>query len=225
MELTDEIVAAGDGRQLAALVAAAGMSPRDVEAVLRAQVPAIAARIHERAAADEAELDAIFDIVEAGEAEDYLEDPRALTSRAAVRDGEDILAHLFGSLEAARAEAGAPPGMAPELAARLMTWSAVLCVAAMSRRWRTEALPAMQAASSGGEGLLALLVRTIVTALLRALKSALLPRRRRSRAPYSRRYRRHRRKRRSRRTRRSRRRRRRDISILEDILGKALRGR
>ncbi len=223
MELVEHIISAGSGRPLAALAAAAGISPREMEQVLRAQVPAIAARIHQRAAADEAELEAIFDILEAGEAEDYLEKPRALTSRAAVRDGEDILAHLFGSLDAARRQAPAPPGMAPELAGRLMTWSALLCVAAMSRRWRTEALPAM--ASSGDGGILSLLVQAIVSGLLRALKSALLPRRRR-RTPYSRRYRRHRRRTSRRRTsrRHSRRRRRRNVSILEDIIGQVLRG-
>ncbi len=231
MELLDVITSANGGQQTAAIAAAAGIGPGELNDLLARQVPAIARRIHEKARGDEAELEAIFDILEDGEAEDYLTSPRTLTSRAATVDGEDILEHLYGSVEEAARVArdlGAPRGMEPQLAARLMTYSAVLTVAAMSRRYRAEVLPAAQMAQgSSGGGLVAMLVQAIIAGLIRALKNALLPRRR-SRARYSTRYRRRRRKstrsrsrRRSTRSRRSRRSR----SILEDILSDVLRGR
>jgi len=227
MELVEHVITANGGRQVAAIAAAAGISPQEMERLLRLQVPVIAARIRERAAEDEAELEAVFDLLEDGEAEEYLQKEREITTRDAVADGEDILEHLYGSLEAARAAAPVPEDMSPELAARLMTFSAVLTVAAMTRRYRTEVLPAMSAAASGGEaggGLLALLVSALIDGLIKGLSRALLPRRRRRRTRYSYRYRRTRRRtgRRRGRRRTSRRRRRRSSSVLEDVLGNVL---
>ncbi len=227
MELVEHVITANSGRQAAAIAAAAGISPQEMEHLLRLQVPAIAARIHERAGNDEAELEAVFDLLEDGEAEEYLQKEREITTRDAVADGEDILEHLYGSLEAARTAAPVPEGMSPELAARLMTFSAVLTVAAMTRRYRTEILPAMSAAAAGSGregGILSLLIAALIDGLIKGLTRALLPRRRRRRTRYSYRYRRRRRRssRRSYRRRASRRRRRRSSSVLEDILGNVL---
>ncbi len=229
MELVEHVITANGGRQVAAIAAAAGISPQEMEQLLHLHVPAIAARIHERAGNDEAELEAVFDLLEDGEAEEYLQKEREITTRDAVADGEDILEHLYGSLEAARAAAPVPEGMPQELAARLMTFSAVLTVAAMTRRYRTDVLPAMSAsaAASGKSatgGLLALLISALIDGLVKGLARALLPRRRRRRTRYSSRYRRRRRsssRRRKRRT--SRRRRRRNSSVLEEVLGNVLR--
>ena len=228
MELIEHIITANGGQQTAAIAAAAGLAPRDFEAVLRAQVPVIARRIHERTESDEAELEAIFDLLEDGEAEEYLRKPRALTSHEAVDDGEDILAHLFGSPEEAARAAPAPKDVDPALAGRLMTYSAVLTVAAMSRRYRAEALPAARLDDSGegkGAGILSIIISALIAGLVKGLSRALLPRRRRRRR-YSTRYRRHRRRtrRRTTRRRRTRRARRRGTSILKDILGQVLRG-
>ncbi len=227
MELVEHVITANSGLQVAAIAAAAGISPEEMKLLLRLQVPAIATRIHERAGNDEAELEAVFDLLEDGEAEEYLQKEREITTRDAVADGEDILEHLYGSLEAARAAAPVPEGMSPELAARLMTFSAVLTVAAMTRRYRTEILPAMSAsASSGGSegGIISLLIAALIDGLVKGLARALLPRRRRRRTRYSYRYHRRRRRthRRSYRRRTSRRRHRRTSSILEDVLGNVL---
>ncbi len=231
MNIVEHIITANGGRQTAAIAAAAGIGTGDFEALLRRQAPLIARRIHQRAREDAAELETIFDILEEGEAEEYLRSPRALTSRAAVEDGEDILAHLFGSAGAARAEAqaaGIPEGTGPELAGRLMTYSAVLTVAAMSRRRRAEVLPALSSAdaSTAGGGLIAMIAAALMEGLVRGLKKALLPRRRRRRR-YSARYRRNARRRARGRSRPRRRRRAapRDRSVLEEILRGVLKGR
>ncbi len=233
MELVEHIITANGGQQIAAIAAAAGIGPHDFEAVLRAQVPVIARRIHDAAGDDEAELEAIFDILEDGEAEDYLNTPKALTSREAVEDGEDILTHLFGSMEEAARTAPVPENMEPELAGRLMTFSAVLTVAAMSRRYRAEILPAAKLDGEGDTreqgGILSIIISALIAGLVRGLRKALLPRRRRRRR-YSSRYRYHRRRTTRRRTTRRRKRRssrrasRRGASILKDILGQGLRG-
>jgi len=238
MELIDHIRQAQGGRLIALLGAAAGLDPYAAEAMLRRQLPVIARRIDAVAAEDPAAMEALFDIVEEGEAEEYLEDIRALTSRAAVKDGEELLEHLFGSLEAARAaalEAGVPEGTSQEVAARFFTYTAVLAVAAMSRRWRADVMPALSAATGGDGGLAGAggalaggLVATVIAALIDGLVKGLLkglrPRRRR-RTRYARRYRRYTsRRRRGRRTSRRRRRTRRDRGLLEEILGQVLKG-
>ena len=235
-ELLDRISAANNGAQLTALASAAGLQPEHLAALLRKQVPEVALRIHARAAEDEAELDAIFDILEDGEAARYLSDPRYLTSRAAVEDGEDILAHLYGSLDKARAairDEDIPEGVSRQQAERLFTYAATLAVAAMSERYQREVAPALglmgggvTAASGASGGLLATIINALVQGLLRGLRNALLPRRRRR---YSRRYRRYsrsyRRRGYSRRRSYRRRRRRRRRSTLERVLGDLLKGR
>ena len=235
-ELLDRITSAGNGAQLAALATAAGLRTEELAALLRKQVPEVALRIHARAADDEAELDAIFDILEDGEAVRYLADPRYLTSRAAVADGEDILAHLYGSLDKARAtirDEDIPEGVSRTQAERLLTWAATLTVAAMSERYQREVAPALglmgggvTAASGASGGLLATVLNALLQGLVRGLRDALLPRRRRR---YSRRYRRYSRsyRRRGYARRRSyrRRRRRRSRNTLERVLGDLLKGR
>lgn len=236
MELIDHIRQAQGGRLVALLGAAAGLDPHAAEALLRLQVPVIARRIDAVTAEDPAALETLFDIVEEGEAEAYLEDIRTLTSRAAVKDGEELLTHLFGSLESARRaaiEAGVPNGVSLEVAARFFTFAAVLAVAAMSRRWRTDVMPAFTAGRSreahsagmGGTlagGLLATVIAALVDGLIQGLLRGLRPRRRR-RTRYARRYRRHATRRRYPR-RRSRRRHRRDRDLLTAILGQVLKG-
>ena len=236
-ELLDRITSAGNGAQLAALATAAGLQPEQLAALLRKLVPEVALRIHARAADDEAELDAIFDILEDGEAARYLSDPRYLTSRAAVEDGEDILAHLYGSLDKARAmlcDEDLPAGINRAQAEKLFTYAATLTVAAMSERYQQEVAPALglmgtdalAATGRASGGLLSMLIAALVQGIVRALRNALLPRRRRR---YSRRYRRYsssyRRRGYSRRRSYRRRRRRRRRSTLEQVLGDLLKGR
>ena len=97
---------------------------------------AIARRLSARVAVEPAEHEVLLDVVARGDFERYLDDPRALFGRAAVRDGEDVLAYAYGSVEAAREEAtalGPPPGLDRDVFARLMTLAASLVLAAMAR--------------------------------------------------------------------------------------------
>jgi hypothetical protein len=238
MDLMEHIRQGQGGRLPALLGAAAGLQPWQAEDLLRRQLPLITQRIEELTTRDEAAREALFDIVDHGEAEDYLNDVRALTSRAAVRDGEELLEHFFGSLQQARARArnaGAPPEVPVELAERFFTYSAVLAVAAMSRRWRMEVMPALRREPAKGTGaagpaaalaggLLGTVLAALIDGLIRGLLKGLRPRRRR-RAPYARRYRRHSRRRSRRRTGRARRRSRRRAGLrLEEIITEILKG-
>jgi hypothetical protein len=97
---------------------------------------AIARRLSARVAVEPAEHEVLLDVVARGGFESYLDDPRALFGRGAVRDGEDLLAYAYGSVEAAREEAkkvGSPRWLDRDVFARLMTLAASLVLAAMAR--------------------------------------------------------------------------------------------
>jgi len=102
----------------------------------------IARRLSARVTLEPAEHEVLLDVVARGGFERYLDDPRALFGREAVRDGEDLLTYAFGSLEAAREEAkavGPPPGLDRDVFARLMTLAASLVLAAMARKLEQQA--------------------------------------------------------------------------------------
>ena len=103
---------------------------------------AIARRLSARVAIEPAEHEVLLDVVARGGFERYLDDPRALLGREAVRDGEDLLTYAYGSVDAAREEArvvGPPPGLDSDVFARLMTLAASLVLGAMARKLEQQA--------------------------------------------------------------------------------------
>jgi hypothetical protein len=102
---------------------------------------ALAQRLSVRAA-DPGEQEVVLDAVARGGYQRALDDPRILFGRDGVRDGEEALAYLYGSLEAARAEAraiGPPAGIEMEVFARLTTLAALLLLAGLARRLEQQA--------------------------------------------------------------------------------------
>jgi hypothetical protein len=115
---------------------------------------AIARRLSARVAVEPAEHEVLLDVVARGGFERYLDDPRALFGRKAVRDGEDLLAYVYGSVEAAREEAraGGPAaeGLDRDVFARLMTLAASLLLAAMARKLEQQARASSAVAGPAG---------------------------------------------------------------------------
>lgn len=113
----------------------------------------IARRLSARVAVEPAEHEVLLDVVARGDFERYLDDPRALFGRHAVRDGEDLLTYVYGSVEAAREEAnavGPPPGLDRDVFARLMTLAASLVLAAMARKLEQQARASAAVAGPAG---------------------------------------------------------------------------
>jgi len=189
MEILDIIAAGQGGGLITRLGAAAGVDAATARAALDRLAPDIAQRIAARAR-DPQEFEHLLDVLEEGEADAYLDSPRALLSRAATRDGEDILAHLYGSLDAARREAtiiGAPAGMKAAVFERFMTFAAALVLAAMTRRNKMLAMPAAASQSVASQGgIVAMLIDAVVKGLVDGFKRAMLPRRRRASTTYGR---------------------------------------
>ena len=183
MEILDIIASAQGGALVTHLAAAAGVDQETARAALDRLVPEIARRIAEKAT-DPDEYEHLLGVVDDSEADDYLDNPRTLLSRSATKDGEDILAYLYGSLDAARREAariGAPPGMKKPTFEALMTFAAALVLAAMTRRSKTLAMPAAGLVGGAGGGIASVLIGAVVKGLVDGMKRALVPRRRRTR--------------------------------------------
>jgi hypothetical protein len=126
----------------------------------------IARRLSARVAVEPAEHEVLLDVIARGGFECYLDDPRALFGRAAVRDGEDVLAYAYGSVEAAREEAkavGPPQGLDRDVFARLMTLAASLVLAAMARKMEQQARKG--SAVAGPAGVLKELGQTVMRGL------------------------------------------------------------
>ena len=137
-ELIDIILASNQGRTAGALGLAGGYSTDTAEKALKTLVRDIGHRMAMKAQ-DPEELELILDVIEAGEHDDYLTNPDSLLSRDAVQEGEEILAHVYGSLERARTVARSlrrPHGMTEDKMERLMSLAATLSVAAMVARGR-----------------------------------------------------------------------------------------
>jgi hypothetical protein len=136
MSLMGLIAAAQQGLLIATVGAVVGVEESVARAALERLLRLIARRLGERAA-DRGEHDVLLDVIARGGFQRYLDDSRVLFGRNAVRDGEQVLDYLYGSLEAARAEArtvGPPEGLDADVFVRLMTLAATLLLAALARR-------------------------------------------------------------------------------------------
>lgn len=183
MQILDIIASAQGGHLVTHLAAAAGVDQETARSALDRLVPEIARRIADKAG-DPDEREHLLAVVDDSEADDYLDTPRTLLSRTATKDGEDILAYLYGSVASARREAariGTPPGMEEQTFEALMTFAAVLVLAAMTRRNKRLAMPAAGLLWSANGGVAAALVGAVVKGLVDGMKRALVPRRRRTR--------------------------------------------
>jgi hypothetical protein len=136
MSLLALIAASQNGLLIRAVGSVIGVDEPVARDALERLLATIAERLGARAA-DPAEHDILLDVIASGSFQRYLDDPRALFGRDAVRDGEVLLAYLYGSVEAARQRAravGPPAGLDGEVFARLMTLAASLLLGAMARR-------------------------------------------------------------------------------------------
>jgi hypothetical protein len=136
------VIAAGQqGLLFHAVGGAIGVDEPVAHDALERLLRVLARRLSARAA-DPREHEILLDVIARGDFGRFIDDPRALLGRAAVRDGEQILAYLYGSVEAARKEAkaiGPPEGLDVEMFARLTTLAASLLLGAMARQLEQQA--------------------------------------------------------------------------------------
>ncbi len=215
LELVDIVLASNDGKTAGALAMAGGFSADAADKALRTQIREIGSRMAIRAR-DPEELQLLLDVIEAGEHDDYLNEVDAILSREAIEEGEEILAHVYGTVERARTISRSlrkPHGINAEQFERLMSVTATLCVAALVRRGQQTWLPAV-----GVESAASTFWSELVGAVIKGVTHVPAKRRRRrSRATYANSY-----KRSKKRTRQRNKSRRKTTPNLGDIFGELL---
>lgn len=158
---------------------------------MRQLCPAIAARLKEKAAADESLFQTLLELIEDGGQGSPLDDAEALAGAEAIADGNAILDDIYGSRNAAMValrEAG--PAIPERELSKLAPISATAVVAALAAANRplglsSTALPA--SGRSAGEGFIGALVSAIIAGIVSALARQFRTRsRRRSGTGYAR---------------------------------------
>lgn len=154
--------------------------------------PAIAARLKQKAEADEGLFETLLDLVEDSGQGSPLDDPEALTNAEAISDGNAILDDIYGSRNAAMvALREADPTIPERELSKLAPISATAVVAALAAANRPMALSAAalpaSSAGSAGQGFVSALISAIIAGIVAALTKKLrTPARRRSTTSYAR---------------------------------------
>lgn len=191
MSLMSMLDQAQGGGLYAAVAKAVDLDAEQTRKAMGKLCPAIAERLHARAAQDEEVFQSLLDLIADNGAGNPLDDAEALTGAEAISDGNAILDDVFGSRSAAMAGLrAADPSLPERELAKLAPISATAVVAALAQANKPLALaaePLSAAGAASGQGffsaLIAALVAGIVSALTRKLTAST---RRRSRTTYSR---------------------------------------
>lgn len=182
MTLLDE---AQGGRLFANVARSLDLDEAQTGKAMRKLCPAIAARLKQKADADDSVFQTLLDIVEDAGQGSHLADPEALTSLEAISDGNAILDDIYGSRNAAMvALREADPSIPERELSKLAPISATAVVSALAAANRPMALSAgaePARASSAGEGFVSAFISAIVAGIIAALTKKLrTPSRRRS---------------------------------------------
>lgn len=191
MSLMSMLDQAQGGGLYAAVAKAVDLDAEQTRKAMGKLCPAIAERLHARAAQDEEVFQSLLDLIADNGAGNPLDDAEALTGAEAISDGNAILDDVFGSRSAAMAGLrAADPSLPERELAKLAPISATAVVAALAQANKPLALaaePLSAAGAASGQGffsaLIAALVAGIVSALTRKLTAST---RRRNRTTYSR---------------------------------------
>ena len=189
MALLDILTQAQGGAFYANAGRAVGIPPDQAKAALDALCPAIAVKLRQTAENEET-LDALLEIIEDGDGDAFLDDPALIGDPEVAKDGNAILADVYGTKTSALKEAqGLAPGLDKKALATLTAIAASSVVAALARSQRQSAMmPAIgvqQAASSGGGGLLGTIVSAVLEGAIKGAVRELTPRPKRRRTSYA----------------------------------------
>ncbi|PZF75777.1 hypothetical protein DK847_16255 [Aestuariivirga litoralis] len=190
MSLMSMLDQAQGGRLYALVARSVDLDAGQTQKAMGRLCPAIAERLHARAARDEELFQSLLDLIADNGASNPLEDAEALTGAEAVSDGNAILDDVFGSRSAAMAALRAADASLPERElAKLAPLSATAVVAALAQANRPLALaagPLPAAGAASGQGFFSALIAAIIAGIVSALTKKLTASTRRRRTTYSR---------------------------------------
>lgn len=177
MSLMSMLDRAQGGRLYAAVARSVDLDEAQTRKAMAKLCPAIAERLHARAAQDEELFQSLLDLIADNGAGSPLDDVEQLTGSEGLSDGNAILDDVFGSRSAAMAALrSADPSIPERELAKLAPISATAVVAALAQSNTalglvSEPLPAAGAAS--GQGFFGALIGAIVAGIIGALSKKL----------------------------------------------------
>ncbi|MBL8894795.1 MAG: DUF937 domain-containing protein [Rhizobiales bacterium] len=189
MALLDILEQAQGGAFYANAGRAVGILPEEAKTALDALCPAIAVKLRQTAENEET-LDALLEIIEDGNGDAFLDDPALISDPEVAKDGNAILADVYGTKTSAlKAAQALAPGLDKKALATLTAIAASSVVAALARSQRQSAMmPAIgvqQAAGTGGGGLLGTIVSAVLEGAIKGAVRELTPKPKRRRTSYA----------------------------------------
>ena len=188
MAILDILSSAQNGGFFATAGRAAGLSEADARVAISALAPAIATKLKEKAAADPDAFDQLLDLLEDGGDTSDLDDADAITGAEALADGTAIVEDLYGSRDKALSALGkiAPQTTGPALEKiSAISATSVLATLAAANANTLSSETSQLANSSGGGGLLSVIMAALMKGLMQGVSRQLAPKRRRRRYSYT----------------------------------------
>ena len=136
MSILDTLLGSAQAGSLNRAAALRGLDSGSAASLLEQLVPALTAQV-KRHAGSTGGLDSLTSALKRGGHARYLEDPSALTSQAAVSDGNGILGHILGSKDASRnvaAHAARESGVDAATIRKMLPVVAAMAMGALSRQ-------------------------------------------------------------------------------------------
>lgn len=154
MSLLETVLSAQGGKLLQNLAKANGINPDQALQVLGKLVPGLAQNVQKNTAQSEG-LDSLFNAIQKGGHDRYLNDSEALFGDSGRQEGNGILGHILGSKDASRSMAGqvsADTGIASSIIKALLPQAANLVMGALNQQnGRGGALEQIMGMLGGGQ--------------------------------------------------------------------------
>ncbi len=174
MTLTAMLAQAQGGRLFAQVADAIGLDEATTRAAMMDICPAIISELKAAAEGDDSLLETLARHLAEGNEGSVLDDPGVLTGAESIKDGNAILAAIYGSKAGAMEDVKTLVGGVP--AAKLSKLAAVSATAAVSALMQSHAitpLAGVQRAAGTGGGILSVFIDALIKGMVRAATSEL----------------------------------------------------
>ena len=148
LNLIDMILSAQGGGIAQNAGAQFGLTPSQTQGAIAALMPAISSALKKNTQSPQG-LGGLLQALQGGTHSQYIDSPKALEQPTAIRDGNAILGHLFGSKDVSRAVAGqaaTQTGLGTDVLKKLLPLVATLAMGSLSKQ---TAQPDMKSALAG----------------------------------------------------------------------------
>ena len=174
MSVVDILTQSQDGKLFGQVAAELSLDEGTVRTAMTAICPAILSEVRAAAEDDEGLLETLARHLAVGAVGSVLDDPGVLTGAESVKDGNAILAAVYGSKAGAMEEVKAlTSGIPAAKLSKLAAISATAAVSALMQSHSVMPLAGVQRAASAGGGILSVFIDALIKGMVRAATSEL----------------------------------------------------